>query len=99
MPVKEDLLEILCCPKSMAPLRVVDAASIALINERIAGGGVQYESGAPVKDPLQEALVTVDGQRLYAVTDNIPVMLIEESIPAAQLGESLVARLAAPSGA
>ncbi len=98
MPVKDDLLEILCCPKTMAPLKVVDAAALAKINERIQAGGVTYESGAPVKEPLEEALVTVDNERLYAVKDSIPIMLIDESIPTAQLGEEVTALLRAIPG-
>lgn len=97
MPIKEDLLEILCCPLSKKPLKVVSQEAIAGINERISAGGIQYESGAPVKEPLEEALVTVDNERLYAVKDSIPVMLVEESIPAAQLGEEILGKLSAAS--
>lgn len=93
MPIKEDLLEILCCPKSMSPLKLVDAAAIARINERISTGGVQYEGGADVKEPLEEALVTVDKDRLYAIKDSIPVMLVDESIPTAQLGAEVVSAI------
>lgn len=94
MPVREDLLEILCCPLTKTPLKVVSAEALQRINERIAASEVRYENGAPVKEALEEALVTVDGQRLYAVKDSIPVMLIDESIPAAQLGPEIQALLA-----
>jgi uncharacterized protein YbaR (Trm112 family) len=90
MPVKEDLLEILCCPLTKTPLKVAAPEALNRINERIAAGEVRYESGAVVKDPLEEALVTVDHQRIYAVKDSIPVMLIDESIPTAQLGAEIV---------
>ncbi len=91
MPVREDLLEILCCPLTKAPLKMVPAEALARINERIAQGEVRYENGAVVKDRLEEALVTVDHQRIYAVRESIPVMLIDESIPTAQLGAEIVA--------
>jgi|GEM_PF-1583881 len=97
MPIKEDLLEILCCPKSMERLEVVPPDGVASINERIAAGQVKYESGSPVQDPLQEALITVDAQRIYAIKDSIPVMLIDESIPTAQLGDELTGQLAPTS--
>jgi|YNPMSStandDraft_1061717.scaffolds.fasta_scaffold06810_3 uncharacterized protein YbaR (Trm112 family) len=90
MPVREDLLEILCCPLTKSPLKLVPQEVLDRINERIAQGGVRYESGAVVKERLEEALVTVDHQRLYAVRESIPVMLIEESIPTAQLGAEIV---------
>ncbi len=98
MPIKPDLLEILCCPLTKTPLKVVDAGALARINERIAAGQVRYEGGAPVTEALQEALVTVDNQRLYAIKDNIPVMLIDESIPAAQLGDEILSLLQAGPG-
>ncbi len=97
MPVKEDLLEILCCPMSMERLRPVDNAVITKINEQIAAGQVQYENGDTVKEPLEEMLATVDGKRLYGVKDSIPIMLVDESIPAAQLGEDIMALLRSPS--
>ena len=96
MPVKEDLLEILCCPLTKQPLKVVDEETIFKINERIAAGDVNYENGNPVKEPLEEALVTVDHERLYAVKDSIPVMLVEESSPAARLGAEILSRLPEP---
>jgi uncharacterized protein YbaR (Trm112 family) len=97
MPIKEDLLEILCCPKTMTSLRIVGADALAKVNEQIATGQVQFESGEPVKEPLEEALVTVDAQRLYAIKDSIPVMLIDESIPVSQLGDEVIASLSAES--
>ncbi len=96
MPVKDDLLEILCCPLTKKPLQVVDEETISRINERIAAGEVNYENGDPVKEPLEEALITVDHDRLYAVKDSIPVMLVEESIPTAQLGPEVLSNLPAP---
>ena len=93
MPIKEDLLEILCCPKSMERLKVVGPDAVARINDRIAAGQVHLENGAEAKEPIEEALVTVDAKRVYVVKDSIPVMLIDESIPAGQLGEEIVALL------
>ena len=89
MPIKEDLLEILCCPETKEPLKLVAPEILAKINERITAGKVQYESGETVTEPLEEALITVDEQRIYSIKDSIPVMLVEESIPAAQLGDAL----------
>jgi uncharacterized protein YbaR (Trm112 family) len=97
MPVKEDLLEILCCPISMERLHVVDAAILAKVNERIASGEVLHEDGETASEPLEEALATESGQRLYAIKDSIPIMLVDESIPSAQLGEEIASSLASSS--
>jgi uncharacterized protein YbaR (Trm112 family) len=93
MPVKEDLLEILCCPKSMESLKVIDAAVIAKINEQIAAGGVTFENGEALKEPLEEGLVTASHDRIYSVKDSIPIMLVDESLPTAQLGGEVLALL------
>lgn len=87
MPIKEDLLEILCCPLTKTPVRVLEAAGVAAVNARIEAGQVKYENGNAVEEPLEEALITTDGARIYAIKDGIPIMLVDESIPAAQLGE------------
>lgn len=87
MPIKEDLLEILCCPETKEGLQLVEPETLRRINERIAAGEVRYQSTQPVREPLEEALITLDGSRIYAIRDSIPVMLVEESIPAAQLGD------------
>jgi uncharacterized protein YbaR (Trm112 family) len=97
MPVKADLLEILCCPLTKVPVKLASAGAIAAVNGRIASGEVRYETGAAVSEPLEEALVTVDAERLYAVKDSIPVMLVDESIPTAQLGGEIVRLLAEDS--
>jgi uncharacterized protein YbaR (Trm112 family) len=49
----------------------------------------QVESGAQVRDPVQEGLITVDNKRMYTVRDNIPVMLVDESIVTEQFGGGL----------
>lgn len=87
MPVKPDLLEILCCPLTKTLLRILTPEEVQKINERVAAGAVQFESGTQVRDPLQEGLITVDNARIYTVRDNIPVMLVDESITTGQFGE------------
>lgn len=79
----------------MEALKVVDAAVIAKINEQIAGGGVTYENGEVLKEPLEEGLVTASHDRIYAVKDSIPIMLVDESLPTAQLGGEVLAMLGA----
>ncbi len=90
MPVREDLLKILCCPLTKMPLKVLDEGAVAQIKQLIGAGQVQYENGAEVKESIEEALVTVDHKRLYVVRDSIPVMLVDESIPADQFGDDIL---------
>ncbi len=89
MPVDKELLEILCCPVTRVPLRLASPELVARINERVRAGALKYQNGATVKDELQEALLTTDGLRIYAVRDDIPIMLADESIPVDQFDEEL----------
>jgi len=85
MPISEQLLEILCCPKSKTPVKVLGEEELKKFNEAIAAGALVYEDGSQVEKPLQEALITTDGKTLYRIDDNIPVMLVERGIAADQV--------------
>ena len=79
--VDQSLLEILVCPETKQPLRVADDGLLASLNAAIEKGAVRNRGGSPVTEPLSEALVRQDGGYLYPVRDDIPIMLIDESIP------------------
>jgi uncharacterized protein YbaR (Trm112 family) len=79
--VHPDLLEILACPEDKTPVRLMEAAALATLNERIKKGSVKTRGGQPVTEPVQEALVRQDGRYAYPVRDDIPIMLVEEAIP------------------
>ena len=79
--IDQSLLDILVCPETKQPLRVADAELLEGVNASIAAGGVTNRRGEPVTESLVEALVREDGAALYPVRDDIPIMLIDESIP------------------
>lgn len=85
MPISEDLLQILCCPRTKVPVKMLPAEQLAKLNEAIAKGGVKNQDGSPVEGPLQEGLVTEDGKTVYRIDDSIPVMLVDQGIPTDQL--------------
>jgi uncharacterized protein YbaR (Trm112 family) len=80
MPVDSKLLDILCCPVSKTPLRVLSQAKLEKLNTAIASGEALYVDGSKVSDPLQEGLITEDGKVIYPVQANIPVLLEEKGI-------------------
>jgi uncharacterized protein YbaR (Trm112 family) len=80
MPVPADLLEILVCPETKQPVRMAPADVISRLNERIRAGQLRNRGGAAVAKELAEGLLREDGRVLYPVDDDIPVMLVEESI-------------------
>jgi uncharacterized protein YbaR (Trm112 family) len=79
--VDQSLLEILVCPETKQPLAVADAALLERVNTAIRRGGVTNRGGQSVATPVVEGLVRKDGAVLYPVRDDIPIMLIDESIP------------------
>ena len=82
--VDQELLDILVCPESKQPVRLADAELLGVLNTAIRGGSVVNTGGEPVTDPGAEGLVREDGDRLYPVRDDIPIMLIDEAIPLLQ---------------
>ncbi|MBA2077918.1 MAG: hypothetical protein BGP10_10965 [Rhodanobacter sp. 68-29] len=81
------LLDILCCPVSKTPVRPLARAELDALNGAIAAGAVVTTAGAPVRERLDEGLVTIDRKLIYRVDDGIPVMLPEEGIGTTQLDD------------
>lgn len=82
--IDQSLLDILVCPETKQPLRVADSALLERLNASIGEGSVTNRGGETVSAGVQEALVREDGNVLYPVRDDIPIMLIDESIPLPQ---------------
>lgn len=80
MPVNPELLEILVCPETRQPLALAGADVLARLNEEIDAGRLRNRGGEAVSKRIAEGLVREDGKILYIVDDDIPVMLVEESI-------------------
>ena len=79
------LLDILCCPVSKTPVRLLARSELEAINAAIGRGEVDTVAGARVQEQLGEGLITVDSKVVYRVDDGIPVMLPEEGIGTLQL--------------
>jgi uncharacterized protein YbaR (Trm112 family) len=78
--INHSLLDILVCPETKQPLRVVDSTVLETLNASIASGSVRNRGGETVTGAVSGALIRADGEVLYPVRDNIPIMLIDESI-------------------
>jgi uncharacterized protein YbaR (Trm112 family) len=79
------LLTILRCPVSHKGLSVVKKDQLDRINAAIAAGELSNHDGSQLAQPLDQALVTDDGKRVYPIVDDIPVLLEGESISMEQL--------------
>ena len=80
MPISNELLEILVCPETRQPVALAEDQVIKDLNAAIQSGHLRTRGGDKVADPIQEGLLREDGRILYRIEDDIPVMLIEESI-------------------
>ena len=78
--IDPSLLELLACPETHQPLRVADGDLLARVNARIEAGDCKNVGGEAVERALEAGLVREDGRIVYAVRDDIPVLLIDEGI-------------------
>ncbi len=83
--IDQELLEILCCPKTKVPVEMLSEDKRKALNERIAKGEVKNVEGKKVGTPLEAGLITGDKKTIYRIDDDIPIMLIDEGIPADQI--------------
>ncbi len=83
--IDRELLEILCCPKTKVPVEMLSEDKLKAVNDRIGRGEVKTVDGSKVDTPLDAGLITEDGKTIYRIDDDIPIMLIDEGIPADQI--------------
>jgi len=81
------LLDILCCPVSKTPVKLLARNQLDALNREIARNAVLTVAGVGVRDELKAGLITVDGKEIYRVEDDIPVMLADEGIGTLQLSD------------
>ena len=80
MAISQDLLDILVCPETRQTLQLADDALLESLNAKVRDGALRNRGGEPVGREIQAGLVREDRAVLYPIEDDIPVMLIEESI-------------------
>ena len=81
----KDLLASLCCPETKQPVALADDVVIQKVNSAIERGVLKNKGERPVTEKIDGGLIRSDRQILYPVREDIPVMLIDEGIPLAQL--------------
>lgn len=82
MAVDPELLEILVCPKSKGKLELVE------LPEAVRGALVEkYREHFRDEEPeVREGLYCEESALVYPVVSDIPIMLIDEALPAASVG-------------
>ncbi len=82
--ISQELLDILCCPETKEDLSIADQALIDRINAKISSGGIKNRAGQVVKEKIDSGLIRKDGKFIYPIREDIPIMLIDEALPADQ---------------
>jgi uncharacterized protein YbaR (Trm112 family) len=82
MPVDPELLAILVCPKSRGRLEPV-----ALPPEVARRVAERYREHFRDEEPVvTEALYCAESQLVYPIVSDIPVLLVDEALPASEIG-------------
>ena len=81
MKIDQKLLEIICCPETKQDLKVADEELISRLNELVERKELKNRIKQPVEKKLDGGLIREDGKYLYPIIEEIPILLIDESIP------------------
>lgn len=84
MSFDHQLLDIVCCPATHLPLRLVPPPLLERLNAKIESGELKHRDDSQVTEPLVQALMTDDERLAYPIRDDIPLLLEEFGIPIAQ---------------
>jgi ubiquinone/menaquinone biosynthesis C-methylase UbiE/uncharacterized protein YbaR (Trm112 family) len=73
--VKDDIHDILQCPVTGEPLRLMQPEEVALVNDRILRGVLFRTDGTPVTRRVEAGLVSRSGHLAYRVEEGIIILL------------------------
>jgi uncharacterized protein YbaR (Trm112 family) len=85
MQLTSEFLAMLCCPEDRSRLSAVDSALLARLNQAVRAGTLTNRAGRKIEKQLDGGLVRADGQLIYPIIDQIPILLIDEAIWSHQL--------------
>lgn len=82
MTIDPDLLEILVCPKTKGDLELVELPP-EVCQQLVEKYKEHFREEEPV---VAEGLYSPDSRLVYPIVSDIPIMLIDEALPASAIG-------------
>ena len=82
MAIDSELLEILVCPKTKGELELIPLPE-DIRKQLVEKYREHFRDEEPV---VEEALYSPDSQLVYPIVSDIPIMLVEEALPASAVG-------------
>jgi len=82
--INPQLLDILCCPSTKVPLRLLRADELEAVNRALASAG---DHGAAPSGAWTAGLITRDRRTLYRIDDDIPVLLADAALAVADIAQ------------
>jgi len=79
--IRQELLNIIVCPETKQDLVIAENGIVEKINILIENGELQNRSKQKVTEKIDGGLIQKDDRKyLYPIRDEIPILLINESI-------------------
>ncbi len=79
--INEELLNIIVCPETKQDLVIAESDIVEKINTLIENGELLNRSEQKVTEKIDGGLIQKDDRKyLYPIRDEIPILLIDESI-------------------
>jgi len=82
MAIDPDLLEILVCPKTKGELELVQLPD-EVRQQLVEKYREHFRDDEPV---VEQALYSADSNLVYPIVSDIPIMLVDEALPASAIG-------------
>ena len=80
--ISEDLLSVIACPETKQGLVIADNTIVQKINDLIEQGELLNRSKQKVTEKIDGGLIQKEDRKyLYPIRDEIPILLIDQSIP------------------
>ena len=84
--IDKELLDIIVCPETKQDLVLAEPGLIEKINRLIEKGELRNRSKQTVTEKIDGGLIRKDDRKyLYPIRDDIPILLIDESISLEEL--------------